>query len=117
MCPVPGSELYRECKQDGLFKNDITDLKSWNSVPPLRYKHIKDEDLLCAGRLFPWFINVYLGLEDYANVIKDYQIGAMPSQEQIIQIDKELDSRHKGRSHYAFLDNEVMNMARCILRD
>lgn len=116
LCPIPGSELYRECKQRGLLKDDIINLRSWNSIPPLAYRYIKRDEIELSGRLFPWFINTRMGLKDYARAIEDYKAGYISGQKQVLHVDKELDMRNKGKPHYAFMDNELVNIGRCVLR-
>ena len=110
LCPVYGTELFDYCRKNNLLKEEK--VRVWNSESSLRLDTISESDLMRCWLLFPWNINLKMGLESYRSAISEFGIlgyDSLKSQQifcKILEMDKVLDHQHRGTPHYRYHPEE-----------
>jgi len=70
LIPVKGTELYDYCLKNNLFNGK--EVNVWNYEPVLRLPTINDSVLMKYWMLFPWYINLEMGLKEYEHEIQKF---------------------------------------------
>jgi len=71
LIPVKGTDLYDYCEENKLFNGKEANV--WNYEPVLKLPTISDDLLMKYWMLFPWYINIKMGLSDYEKEIDKYK--------------------------------------------
>ena len=99
--PFYGTPLYDYCARHNLFKLDANQHSNHFTGSRLVFDKLTDEDIITTQMLFPWILNLELGLAEYERLIERFK---NKNREDIIAADKNLSEQLSlaNRGHFRY---------------
>lgn len=111
--PFIGTPLYNYCMENDLLLQGTAQSADSYEKSRLKFEKLSAEELLLYHKLFPWFLNIAIGIDRYSDIIRKFvgydnsEFEKLTLKEEILNEDRKISKEMKeiGIDHYHYYEN------------